>query len=124
MSKFSLSGILRRKAIIISAILIVAIIVVAYVSISREKNRVFETFEVKSSVEIDGSIDTNYMKFAAGMIGYTTDGISYYAEGREIFNKAIQNYIADATKNIPNLLVYASALRVKIAVKELIGVWL
>lgn len=43
---------------------------------------------------------------------------------REIFNKAIQNYIADATKNIPNLLVYASALRVKTAVKELIGVWL
>lgn len=88
MSKFSLSGILRRKAVIISVILIVAIIVVAYVSISREKNRVFETFEVKSSVEIEGNIDTNYMKFADGMIGYTADGISYYAEGREIFNKA------------------------------------
>ncbi|MBQ3546283.1 MAG: hypothetical protein IJA34_15070 [Lachnospiraceae bacterium] len=81
--------IFRRKAIIISAILIVAIIVVAYVSISREKNRVFESFEVKSSVEIDGSIETKYMKFADGMIGYTTDGISYYAGGREIFNKAI-----------------------------------
>ena len=89
MSKFSFSMIFRRKAIIISAILIVAIIVVAYVSISREKNRIFESFEVKSSVEIDGSIETKYMKFADGMIGYTTDGISYYAGGREIFNKAI-----------------------------------
>ena len=89
MSKFSFNMIFRRKAIIISAILIVAIIVVAYVSISREKNRIFESFEVKSSVEIDGNIETKYMKFADGMIGYTTDGISYYAGGREIFNKAI-----------------------------------
>lgn len=43
---------------------------------------------------------------------------------REIFNKAIQSYIADAGKNVPNLLAYASALRVKTLVKELIGVWL
>ena len=43
---------------------------------------------------------------------------------KEIFNKAIQNYIADPGKNIPNLLAYASALRVKTPVKELIGVWL
>ena len=43
---------------------------------------------------------------------------------KEIFNKAIQNYIADSQKNIPRLLEYAEALRVKKAVKELIGVWL
>lgn len=43
---------------------------------------------------------------------------------KEIFNKAIQNYIADTTKNVPNLLAYAEALRVKKIVKELIGVWL
>lgn len=43
---------------------------------------------------------------------------------KEIFNKAIQSYIADTGKNIPNLLAYASALRVKTLVKELIGVWL
>ena len=29
------------------------------------------------------------MKFANGMVGYSSDGISYYSEGREIFNKAI-----------------------------------
>ena len=43
---------------------------------------------------------------------------------REIFNKAIQSYIADAVKNIPNLLAYASALRVQSLVKSLIGFWL
>lgn len=43
---------------------------------------------------------------------------------REIFNKAIQSYIADAGKNIPNLLAYASALRVQSLVKSLIGFWL
>ena len=43
---------------------------------------------------------------------------------REIFNKAIQGYIKDPKKNIPNLIKYAKALRVQKRVKDLIGVWL
>ena len=43
---------------------------------------------------------------------------------KEIFNKAIQNYIADPEKSIPKLLEYAEPLRVKRTAKDLIGVWL
>jgi len=43
---------------------------------------------------------------------------------KEIFNKAIQNYIADPAKSIPKLMEYAEPLRVKRTAKELIGVWL
>lgn len=43
---------------------------------------------------------------------------------REIFNKAIQKYIADPEKSIPKLMVYADPLRVKKLAKDLIGVWL
>lgn len=43
---------------------------------------------------------------------------------KEIFNKAIQNYIADPEKSIPKLMEYAGSLRVKKIVKDLIGVWL
>ena len=43
---------------------------------------------------------------------------------KEIFNKAIQNYIADPEKSIPKLLEYAEPLRVKKIAKDLIGVWL
>jgi len=43
---------------------------------------------------------------------------------KEIFNKAIQNYINDPTKSIPRLLEYAESLRVKKVAKDLIGVWL
>ena len=43
---------------------------------------------------------------------------------KEIFNKAIQNYVKDPKKNIPNLIQYAKALKVQKRVKELIGVWL
>lgn len=43
---------------------------------------------------------------------------------KEIFNKAIQNYINDTKKDIPRLMEYAEKLRVKRLVKELIGVWL
>lgn len=43
---------------------------------------------------------------------------------KEIFNKAVQGYVKDPKKNIPNLMEYAKVLRVKKRVKDLIGVWL
>lgn len=43
---------------------------------------------------------------------------------KEIFNKAIQSYISDPGKNVPKLLEYSEALRVKKIAKYLIGVWL
>lgn len=43
---------------------------------------------------------------------------------KEIFNKAIQGYVKDPKKNIPNLMQYAKALRVQKRVKNIIEVWL
>lgn len=43
---------------------------------------------------------------------------------KEIFNKAIQSYVKDPKKNIPNLMRYAKELRIQKRVKDLIGVWL
>ena len=43
---------------------------------------------------------------------------------KEIFNKAIQRYVNDPQKNIPNLMEYAKALRGQKKVNDLIGVWL
>ena len=43
---------------------------------------------------------------------------------KEIFNRAIQSYIADPEKSIPKLLEYAETLRVKKVAKDLIVVWL
>lgn len=43
---------------------------------------------------------------------------------KEIFNKAVQYYVVDPKKNIPNLMQYAKALRVQKRAKDLIEVWL
>lgn len=43
---------------------------------------------------------------------------------KEIFNKAIQGYVKDPKKNVPNLIQYAKPLRVQKKIKDLIGVWL
>ncbi|MCL2719314.1 MAG: type IV toxin-antitoxin system AbiEi family antitoxin domain-containing protein [Lachnospiraceae bacterium] len=43
---------------------------------------------------------------------------------KEIFYKAVQGYVKDPKKNIPNLMKYAKQLRVSKKVKDLIGVWL
>ena len=41
-----------------------------------------------------------------------------------IFNKAIQGYVKDSKKSIPNLIMCAKKLRLQKKVKDLIGVWL
>lgn len=43
---------------------------------------------------------------------------------KELFNKAIQNYISDTSKSISRLMEYASKLRCTAPAKNLIGVWL
>ncbi|MDD4029672.1 MAG: type IV toxin-antitoxin system AbiEi family antitoxin domain-containing protein [Caldisericia bacterium] len=43
---------------------------------------------------------------------------------KEIFNKAIQSYIADSVRNIPRLSEYAKKLRVMQKVKMILGVWM
>lgn len=42
----------------------------------------------------------------------------------EIFKKAVQAYVSDPQKNIPQLLSYAEPLRVKKYAQDLIGVWM
>ena len=43
---------------------------------------------------------------------------------KEIFNKAVQGYVKDPKKSIPNLMEYAKILWAQKRVKDLIGVWL
>ncbi|KAF0092405.1 MAG: hypothetical protein FD141_589 [Fusobacteria bacterium] len=43
---------------------------------------------------------------------------------REIFNKAIQNYVKDQKKNIPNLMKYAKQLKLEKKVKDLLSIWI
>lgn len=42
---------------------------------------------------------------------------------KEIFNKAIQNYVKDPKKNIPNLIQYAKVLRVQKRVKDFYDIY-
>lgn len=43
---------------------------------------------------------------------------------KEIFNKAVQGYVKDSTKDIVRLIQYAKELRVTKKLKDMIGVWL
>ena len=43
---------------------------------------------------------------------------------REIYHKAIQGYVTDTRKNVPNLLKYAEKRRILKKVTDRIGVWL
>ena len=72
----------------------------------------------------DGSIDSNAVHIY-DRDRTICDCLRYMGKmDKEIFNKAIQGYVKDSKKNIPNLLQYAKPLRVQKKVKDLIGVWL
>ena len=43
---------------------------------------------------------------------------------REMFNKAIRNYISDSSKKVPILMDYARHFRITEKVKSIIGVWI
>ena len=73
-----------------------------------------------TSGDIDGNIVRIYDKDRT-----ICDCLKYMGKmDKELFNKAIQGYIKDNKKNIPNLIQYAKELRVQKKVKALIGVWL
>lgn len=73
-----------------------------------------------TEIEIDGNFARIYDKERT-----ICDCLRYIGKmDKEIFNKAVQYYIRDPRKNIPNLIKYAKKLRVEKKVKDLIGVWL
>jgi len=74
--------------------------------------------------KIEGEIDTNLVNIY-DRDRTICDCLRYMGKmDKEIFNKAVQGYVKDPKKNIPNLMEYAKALRVQKKVKDLIGVWL
>ncbi len=73
-----------------------------------------------TEIEIEGNIVRIYDKDRI-----ICDCLRYMGKmDKEVFNKAIQKYVNDPKKNIPNLMQYAKYLRVQKKVKDLIGVWL
>ena len=71
-----------------------------------------------------GSIDSNTVRIY-DRDRTICDCLRYMGKmDKEIFNKAIQGYVKDTKKNIPNLIQLAKPLRVQKKVKDLIGVWL
>jgi predicted transcriptional regulator of viral defense system len=72
----------------------------------------------------EGSIDLNVVRIY-DRDRTICDCLRYMGKmDREIFNKAIQGYVKDPKKNVPNLMQYAKPLRVQKKIKDLIGVWL
>ena len=80
--------------------------------------------EILSLGLIEGVIDNNIVRIY-DKDRTICDCLRYMGKmDKEIFNKAVQGYVQDPKKNIPNLMRYAKPLRVQKKVKDLIGVWL
>ena len=103
----------RKKRIIIPVLLIIVFAVTCIIIINREKNKVYKKYEIISEKKFESISSARYESFKDGIIRYDGDGLSFYRDGKEVFNKAFQmsspildvrgTYIVVADRNTTNI---------------------
>ena len=103
----------RKKRIIIPVLLIIVFAVTCIIIINREKNKVYKKYEIISEKKLESIWSARYESFKDGIIRYDGDGLSFYRDGKEVFNKAFQmsspildvrgTYIVVADRNTTNI---------------------
>ena len=88
--KFFQSVFFRKRKIIIPLFLLLILMAGTYVYIMKEKNKVFKNYKITHEIEIDSNIQSEFIRFKDGVLRCSNDGISFYKDGKEVFNKAIQ----------------------------------
>ena len=106
----------RKKKIVIPIATIIAIIIIGILLVNLEKNRAYDTYRVISSVDSNDDGTFHYFKYKDGVVRYNPEGLSYYAGGKEIFNKAFQmtapvidvngDYIVFGDRNTTNISLF------------------
>lgn len=106
----------RKKIVIILSVAVVAAVLVIVLLRQRDINKVFTKYSVQNKIKMDSQITSNYLPFAKGVLRYSVDGISYYAGGKEVWNKAItmsnpiintcEDYIVMAERNSSQISLF------------------
>ena len=110
----------RKKRIFIGiSILIILIFIAVYVYSRRLSNKVYTEYSVESSfnlMKMNSQLQVEYFPFVNGVIRYSADGISYFCDGKEIWNKGFNisspvidvcgDYIVLAEKNSNEIYLF------------------
>ena len=80
----------RKKKLIVTLIVVVVVCILAmlfyYFGI---KNRVYKKYIVENKIDISSVGNVGYLPYSDGMIRYSAEGVSYYVDGKEVWNKSI-----------------------------------
>lgn len=107
----------KQQKIVMAVIIgIVLLCITIFVYRRRQLDKIYTDYKEISSIDVDSQISSNSMAFADGIIMYSADGISYYCDGREVWNKAIDvsspvidicgNYIVIAQRQSNDIYVF------------------
>lgn len=83
------TGTSKEKIRIIIGVSVLAVLLIVLVYNKRVNNKVYSEYSVSSNVNLDSEISATTEPFGDGIIWYSSDGISYYSDGKEVWNKAI-----------------------------------
>lgn len=111
----------HRARIALFILIVLAAIVTVFLIIRHQmKNRVYDSYEVVSTVERSGAISSQVLAFGSSFISYNDDGIRCTdANGKDVWNhpyemqspmvKVNGSYVAVADKNGRNIYIFSSS---------------
>lgn len=108
----------RKKIIIcVAAVLAVGIIIIIVHKL-YDRNRVYDSYKVEYNLDVEDNADNKYYAFAAGVLKYSSDGISYINDGKEVWNHGFEiknpvmdicgDYIAIAEEGTNDISIYGA----------------
>lgn len=108
----------RKKIIICVAAALAAGIVIIIIHKLYDRNRVYDSYKVEFNIDVEDNADNKYYAFGTGVLKYSSDGISYINDGKEVWNHGFEiknpvmdicgNYVAVAEEGTNDISIYGA----------------
>lgn len=106
----------RNKIIICVAAALAAGVVIIIIHKLYDRNRVYDSYKVEYNIDVEDNADNKYYAFGTGVLKFSSDGISYISEGKEVWNHGFEiknpvmdicgNYIAISEEGTNDISIY------------------
>lgn len=108
----------KKIVICVAAVLAMGIIIIIIHKL-YDRNRVYESYKVEYNSDVEDNADNMYYAFGAGVLKYSSDGMSYINEGKEVWNHGFEiknpimdicgDYVAVAQEDTNDISIYGAS---------------
>lgn len=109
----------KRKIIICVAVVLVLGIIIIIIHKLYDRNRVYDSYRVEYNADVGDSADNEYYGFGTGVLKYSSDGMAYISDGREVWNHGFEiknpvmdvcgDYVAVVEEGTNDISIYSAS---------------